>query len=374
VKQIPFGELSRQYSQYKEEISLIVQNVMKKGSFILGENIAMFENEFAAYCGCAFAVGVGSGTEAIHLSLLACGIKYGDEVITVSNTAVPTIAAIRFARALPVFVDIEEPLYNINPELIEEKITEKTKAIVPVHLYGNSCRMDKIIKIARKYNLKVIEDCAQAHGAVYMGKKVGSFGDAGCFSFYPSKNLGAYGDGGMVVTDSKDIYERLKLLRNYGQEDRYSSIIEGYNSRLDEMQAAVLRFKLKKLDEWNQVRRKLAERYAESFKDSGIICPEEISFGSHVYHLYVIRIKNRNDFMSYLSAHGITTLIHYPVPVHLQKAYSMLNYKKGSLPFTEKVCSRILSLPIFPELREDEMDYIINSVLSFPFADFSKKT
>jgi len=370
VKQIPFGELSRQYNQYKEEIDLIVQNVMEKGSFILGGNVSAFEDEFAAYCGCSFAIGVGSGTEAIHLALLACGIKSKDEVITVSNTAVPTIAAIRFAGAVPVFVDIEEPFYNINPELIEEKITDKTRAIVPVHLYGNSCRMDKIIKIARKYNLKVIEDCAQAHGAVYMDKKVGSFGDAGCFSFYPSKNLGSYGDGGMVVTDSKDIYKRLKLLRNYGQENRYSSIVEGYNSRLDEIQAAVLRFKLKKLDKWNQVFRKFAKRYTESFKDSKIICPEEISCGSHVYHLYVIRVKDRNDFMKYLFAQGITTLIHYPVPVHLQKAYSMLNYKKGSFPVTEKVCSQILSLPIFPELKEDEMNYIISKALSYTFTGY----
>ena len=362
---IPFGDLSRQYTQNKEQIDSIVKAVMERGSFILGENVSLFEEEFAAYCGCKFAVGVGSGTEAIHLALLACGIKSGDEVITVSNTAVPTIAAVRFAGATPVFVDIEESSYNINPELIEETISSKTRAILLVHLYGNPCRMDRIMEIARRYNLKVIEDCAQAHGTIFSGRKTGSFGDAGAFSFYPSKNLGAYGDGGAVVTNSEEIYKKLKLLRNYGQKERYSSIIEGYNSRLDEIQAAILRFKLKKLDEWNNIRRKTAYKYNESFKNSAIICPQELESGRHVYHLYVIRVKNRHDFIDYLAGQGISTLIHYPIPVHLQEAYRWLNYNEGSLPVTEMVCSQIVSLPIFPELKEDEIEYIVKKTLAF---------
>jgi dTDP-4-amino-4,6-dideoxygalactose transaminase len=365
MSEIPFGDLSRQYRQYKREIDSIVQKVFSKGNFILGENVSMFEEEFAEYCGCNYGIGVGSGTEALHLTLLALGIGEGDEVITVANTAVPTVSAIRFAQAILVFVDIEEDSYNINPQLIEEKINSRTKAILPVHLYGNPCNMDEILKIASKYNLKVIEDCAQAHGATYSGKKAGSFGDAGCFSFYPSKNLGAFGDGGMVVTNNVDVNKNLRLLRNYGQEKRYSNVLEGYNSRLDEIQAAILRFKLSKLDMWNDIRRSIAERYTESFKNLKIICLKENAVSRHIYHLYVIRIKNRDDFMNYLAGCKITTLIHYPIPVYQQEAYRKFDYTEGSLPVTEKVCKEIVSLPVYPELNQNEIDYIIDRVISF---------
>ena len=362
---IPFGNLSKQYITYKEEIDTILQEVLNKGNFILGENVAKFEKEFAAYCGCNFAVGVGSGTEALHLALLACGVGAGDKVITVANTAVPTISAIRFAQAVPVFVDIDEETYNINPKLIERKISKRTKAILPVHLYGNPCNMAEILKIAKSNNLKVIEDCAQAHGAEFQDKKVGGFGDAGCFSFYPSKNMGAYGDAGIVVTNQDDIARNLKLLRNYGQEERYSSVIEGFNSRLDEIQAALLRFKLKKLDEWNKIRISISKKYTDSFKDLDIICPKSNVESKHVYHLYVIRIKNREDFISYLGRNGIKSLIHYPIPIHLQPAYRELGIKKDILPITEKISEEVVSIPIYPELAEREVDYIIGRITEY---------
>jgi dTDP-4-amino-4,6-dideoxygalactose transaminase len=362
---IQFGNLSRQYEVYKKEIDTILQEVLNKGNFILGENVAKFEKEFAAYLGCNFAVGVGSGTEALHLALLACDIGAGDEVITVANTAVPTISAIRFAQAIPVFVDIDEETYNINPKLIEKKINKRTKAILPVHLYGNPCNMAEILDIARSNNLKVIEDCAQAHGAEFMGKKVGGFGNAGCFSFYPSKNMGAYGDAGIVVTNNEDIARNLKLLRNYGQEDRYSSIIEGFNSRLDEIQAALLRFKLKKLDEWNKIRLTISKKYTDNFKELDIICPKPGDGSLYAYYLYVIRIKNRKYFMEYLDRNGIKSLIHYPIPIHLQEAYKKLNYPIGSLPVTERVSKEIVSIPIYPELEEKEINYIIAKIINY---------
>jgi dTDP-4-amino-4,6-dideoxygalactose transaminase len=369
---IPFGDLSRQYEQYKSEIDAVVQEVLKKGSFILGENVSLFEEEFSSYCGCKYGIGVGSGTEALHLALLACGVGQNDEVITVSNTAVPTISAIRFAGANPVFVDIEEDTYNINPELIEREITSKTKAIIPVHLYGNPCNMERICAISASHGLKVIEDCAQSHGGLFNGQKTGSFGDAGCFSFYPSKNLGAFGDGGMVVTNSVEINRNMRLLRNYGQENRYFSITEGFNSRLDEMQAAILRFKFNLLDGWNKRRTDIANRYNEAFLNTGIISPvnKDLAKGlsgifKHIYHLYVIRVKNRQDFMDHMDTKGIKTLIHYPYPIHLQKAYTGLGFESGSLPVTEKLASEIVSLPIYPELKDSEVDYIIETVLEF---------
>jgi dTDP-4-amino-4,6-dideoxygalactose transaminase len=374
---IPFGDLSRQYGQYKAEIDAAVQEVFKKGNFILGENVSLFEEEFSSYCGCKYGIGVGSGTEALHLALLACEVEQGDEVITVSNTAVPTVSAIRFAGANPVFVDIEEDTYNINPELIKQKITSKTRAIIPVHLYGNPCNMERICEIAASHGLKVIEDCAQSHGAIFKGKKAGSFGDAGCFSFYPSKNLGAFGDGGMVVTNSEEIKYNMRLLRNYGQENRYYSISEGFNSRLDEIQAAILRFKFKLLDGWNERRTDIANRYTKAFLKAGIICPVNRDSATglpglykHAYHLYVIRVKNRQDFMDHMDKNGVKTLIHYPYPIHLQKAYTGLGFKSGSLPVTEELAPEIVSLPIYPELKDNEVEYIIETVLNFSQAAF----
>lgn len=362
---IPFVNLQRQYKKNKKEIDDVIQGVLSKGNFILGENVKKFEEEFAEYCGTKFAVGVGSGTEAIHLALTACGIGNGDEVITVSNTAVPTASAITSANAVPVFVDIDEFSYNINPGLIEEKISNKTKAIIPVHLYGNPCDMEEILKLAKKYNLKIVEDCAQAHGAEYKGRRVGSFGDAGCFSFYPSKNLGAYGDSGIVVTNDAELNHKLKLLRNYGQEKRYFSTIKGFNSRLDEIQAAILRFKLKKLDMWNESRIKIAKKYTDCFSGLNVICPKFDNNNKHIFHLYVVRIKDRDNFINYLEKNSIDVLIHYPIPIHLQHAYKELNVKEGSLPVTEKVSKEIVSIPVYPELEKQEVDYIISKIKEY---------
>lgn len=362
---IPFGNLSKQYKKYKLEIDNAVHTVLDSGHFILGENVKKFESEFSNYCGVKYGIGVGSGTEALHLALVACGVGSGDEVITVANTAIPTISAISFAGATPVFVDIDVNSFNINENLIEEKITGRTKAILPVHLYGNPCEIDIILNIAHKYGLKVIEDCAQSHGAKFKGKVVGSFGDIGCFSFYPSKNLGAYGDGGICVTDSKGLNDKLRLLRNYGQEKRYYSIIKGFNSRLDEIQASILRVKLKRLDNWNKTRISIAKKYNKNFLDLALSCPQANSDSSHVFHLYVIRVKNRKKFMDYLKIKGINTLIHYPIPIHLQPSYKELKIKEGNLPITENVSKEIVSIPIYPELEEKEIEHIVKKVKEY---------
>lgn len=362
---IPFVNLYRQYRKYKLEIDNAIQSVLNSGYFIFGENVKKFEFEFSNYCGLKYGIGVGSGTEALHLALVACGVSSSDEVITVANTAIPTISAISFAGATPVFIDIDENSFNINEDLIEEKITNRTRVILPVHLYGNPCEMDKILDIAHKYNLKVIEDCAQSHGAKYKGKTVGSFGNIGCFSFYPSKNLGAYGDGGIIVTDSKELNYKLRLLRDYGQIKRCYSVIKGFNSRLDEIQASILRFKLKKLNSWNEIRINIAKKYTQNFMDLPMIYPKVKPEGMHVFHLYVIRVKNRKKFINYLSKNGINTLIHYPIPIHLQPAYKELKIKEGSLPITEKVSKEIVSIPLYPELEDVEIDYIIERIKEY---------
>ena len=362
---VPFGDLSRQYKKYKKEFDRIVSGVFEKGSFILGENLKSFEKDFSKYLEANHAIGVANGTDALFLALKAVGIGSGDEVITVSNTAVPTISAIDAAGAKPVFVDIEESTFNIDPSKIESAITSKTKAIIPVHLYGNPCNMEKIASIAARHKLKIIEDCAQAHGAEYKGKKVGTFGDFGAFSFYPSKNLGANGDGGMVVTNSSQLAEKMRLLRNYGFADRYNSILRGYNSRLDEIQAALLDFKLARLDEWNKRRRQIADRYMCELAKLPIIIPSVFSGHKHVFHLFVARVIQRQKFLEFMSASGVNIIIHYPIPIHLQPAYEFLNYKRGDFPVTEKVSEEILSLPIYPELEEKEISYIIAKIINY---------
>jgi dTDP-4-amino-4,6-dideoxygalactose transaminase len=362
---IPFGDLSRQYRKYKKDFDRIFSGVFEKGSYILGENLDNFEKDFASYLDIKYAIGVANGTDALFLALKASGIGPGDEVITVSNTAVPTISAIDASGAAPVFADIEENSFNIDPSGIEPAITARTKAIIPVHLYGRPCGMDKILKIASKHGLKIIEDCAQAHGAEFQGKKAGTFGDLSAFSFYPSKNLGANGDAGMVMTDNEELAGQVSLIRNYGFKTRYNSIIRGYNSRLDEIQAALLDFKLAKLDSWNKRRYEIAKKYINSFKDLPIILPEIEPGTLPVFHLFVIRIKDRERFMQYLLKEGVAVLIHYPVPVHLQPAYEFLGYKKGSLPVTERLSEEILSIPIYPELEDREVDYIIEKIIKY---------
>ncbi|MFH1782728.1 MAG: DegT/DnrJ/EryC1/StrS family aminotransferase [Candidatus Omnitrophota bacterium] len=361
---IDFFTLKRQYESIKDELKAPLENVLNSCGFILGKDVILFEEEFARYCNTDYGIGLNSGTDALFLACLACGIGKGDEVITMSYTYIATALAISMTGAKPVFVDIDKKIYNIDPVKIKKAITKKTKAILPVHLYGHAADMDPIMEIAREHNLKVIEDAAQAHGSLYKNKKAGSIGDIGCFSFYPTKNLGAFGDGGMALTRSEEMKKRLLLLRDYGRKDRYENIIKGYNSRLDTIQAAVLRVKLRYLDEWNEKRRKNASIYTDLFKKRGIdiVLPYEAEYAKHIYHQYVVRIKNRSKVIEYLTSKDIPTIIHYPIPVHLQEAYKELGHKKGDFPISEKCCEEVLSLPMYPELKEEEIKYIVDSL------------
>jgi len=353
-----------QYLSYKSEIDAAIFRVLNSGWYILGNEVRSFEEEFANYIGVAHGIGVGSGTEALHLALSACGVTHGDEVITVSHTAVATVAAIGLADATPVLVDIDPDFYTIDPEKIESAISSNTKAIIPVHIYGQPADMDPVMEIAEKYSLKVIEDCAQAHGSKYKGQCVGSFGDMGCFSFYPTKNLGAIGDGGMVVTNNSDLNEKVKLLREYGWKERYVSSSKGWNSRLDEIQASILRVKLKHLDKSNQKRRKLAGQYLKDLKDLPLELPEERKNCAHVYHLFVIKTNKRDMLQDYLKENGICTSIHYPVPINRQPHYKDSS-KNRFLEVTEKVAGEILSLPVYPELSLKESKIVINTIKEF---------
>lgn len=360
---IPFGDAKRQYAALREEIDAAVREVFESGWFILGEQTQHFEAEFAQFCGVKFAVGVASGTEAIQLALLACGVTAGDEVITASNTCVPTVTAISAMTALPVFADIDEAAFTLDPAQIEGRLSPKTRAILSVHLYGQCADMTPILEIARAHRLTVIEDCAQAHGAMYHGRMAGTMGDAAAFSFYPSKNLGAFGDAGMVVTNQEQIAQNVRLLRNYGQETRYIHRIKGYNSRMDELQAAILRAKLPHLNAWNARRREIARRYHAAFAPLGLRCPLEGVGRVHCYHLYVLKVPQRERFQAMLQQQGIQTLIHYPVPVHLQAAYAECRSQGAHLPCTERGAAEILSIPLFPELTDAEVDHIIQAVL-----------
>ncbi len=362
---IPLINPRASYLACKEEIDAAIARVMESGRYILGQEVVAFEQEFAAYIGVRYGIGVGSGTEALHIALRACGIKPGDEVITVSHTAVATVAAIQLCGARPILVDIDPDTFVIDANQIERAMTSRTKAIIPVHLYGNMAEMQVIRSIADRHGLRIIEDCAQSHGATYGGQKSGAWGSMAAFSFYPTKNLGALGDAGMVVTNDPELSDRVRLLREYGWRQRYVSEIPGLNSRLDELQAAVLRVKLKHLDQWNEERRKKAKIYTERLAPLGIVCPSEGLGVKHVYHLYVIRTKERDALQGFLKKKGIQTLIHYPVPIHLQKAYEDLGYRQGDLPLTEQCSLEILSLPFFPEIRESEMEEVAKGIRSF---------
>ena len=361
---IPFFDLKREFSEISNELSQAIHRVMEKGHFILGEEVEKFEEEFAKYIGVRYGVSVNSGSDALYLALKSLGIKKGDEVITVSHTFVSTADAIKRNGGIPVFVDIEPDTYTIKPNLIEQKITKKTKAIIPVHIYGHPADMEPIIEVARKYKLFVVEDACQAHGAEYKGRKVGSIGDLGCFSFYPTKNLGAYGDGGIIVTNKEELAHELKKLRNYGQSNKYQHETLGINSRLDEIQAAILRVKLKRLDQWNQKRRHIASLYGELLEGSGLILPMEKRYANHVYHLYVVRSKKRDGLQKHLRKKDIHTLIHYPIPVHMQKEYEP--FKDNSPLFlTEQISKEILSLPMYPYLSEEEIKKIAFEVKNY---------
>ena len=370
---VPFFDLTRQYQGIKSEILSATQRVYEKGRFILGEEVSAFEREFSHYCGVRYGVGVGSGTDALYLALKAAGIGQGDEVVTVANSFVATALAISFTGAKPLFVDIDPKTYTLDPDHLQLLLkrerakgsSRKIKAILPVHLYGHPAEMDSIMEIANRYDLIVIEDACQAHGAKYGNKKVGSFGAMGCFSFYPTKNLGGYGDGGMVVTNHKRYDQNLRLLRCYGERKKYQHILKGHNSRLDEIQAALLRVKLKYLDQWNEERRRKARIYTEGLSSSEIVCPSEKKGVRHVYHLYTVKTRKRDSLQAFLKKKGIETLIHYPIPIPLQKAYQELRHGRKDLPLTNQWSRQILSLPLFPEIKKQEMEEVAEGIRSF---------
>jgi dTDP-4-amino-4,6-dideoxygalactose transaminase len=359
------GNPGAQYEAHKAAIDAAVRRVLESGRYILGEEVIGFEREFANYVGVRHAVGVGSGTEALHLALAACGIGEGDEVITVAHTAVATIAAIELAGAVPVLVDIEPDYFTLDPEQLEATITSRTKAIVPVHIYGQPADLEAITSIAKRHDLRVIEDCAQAHGATYRERRVGSWGDIACFSFYPTKNLGAIGDAGAVTTNDPHLADKVRHLREYGWVERNVSRMRGWNSRLDELQAAILRVKLRFLDADNNQRRRIAALYDDLLTGSDLILPHRREDATHVFHLYVVRSGDRDDLLARLQANGIVAMIHYPAPVHLQPAYAGRIAGARNLPNTERVAKEILSLPIYPELTEAEVRKAAGACVSY---------
>jgi dTDP-4-amino-4,6-dideoxygalactose transaminase len=362
---VPFLDLKRQYSAIKKEIDDAVFSVLSNTQFILGPEVKSLEEKIVSYCGTKFAIGVASGTDALLLSLRACGVKSGDEVITTGFSFFASAGVISRLGANPVFVDIDPETYNINLDQIEKKITPKTKAIMPVHLFGQCADMDPIMEVARKHDLKVIEDAAQAIGAEYKGKKAGAIGDFGCFSFFPSKNLGGAGDGGMVVINDPEMAEMVRILRAHGAKPKYYHSTIGYNSRLDTIQAAILSVKLKYLDDWTKKRREHAEVYNSAFKDLDMITPKEENFNYHIYNQYTIAVKNRDELRNYLKEKQIGHDTYYPVPLHLQECYRFLGYKKGDLPVSEKKAEEVVSIPIYPELTEEEQDYVISTIKEF---------
>ncbi len=361
---IPIIDSKRQYATIQEQAEKEVIEVMRSGQYILGKHNKALEEEMANYVGTKYSVCLNSGTDALHLALRALDIGQGDEVITVAFTFVATTEAIGIVGAVPVFVDIDENTFNMDVNKIEEKITPKTKAIMPVHLYGQPCNMDKIMEIAKKHNLFVIEDCCQAIGAEYKGQKVGTFGDIGCFSFYPTKNLGTMGDGGLATTNSEELKNRMIALRNHGGAIRYYHDEIGVNSRLDEIQAAILRVKLPYIDSWNKARREHAALYNELFKDfDGVETPKELADTYCVYHQYTIKIENRDEVHKLLQENGIGAMIYYPVPLHLQKVHSYLGLSEGYLPVTEKNTKLVISLPMFAEITKEEQETVAKTVI-----------
>ena len=355
---IPMVDLQRQYKTLKADIDTAIQSVLDSTQFILGPNVTELEKEIAAYHGVPHAIGIASGTDALLLSLRACGIGAGDEVITTPFTFIATAEVISLLSATPVFADIRPETFNIDPDKIEEKITKKTKAVIPVHLYGHPADMDPIIKIARKYNIKVIEDCAQAFGATYNGKKVGTIGDFGCFSFFPSKNLAGYGDGGIIITRNENLAKVIRLLRNHGSAVKYHHSILGYNSRLDEIQAAIVRVKMKKIEEFNNRRRINADLYRTFIKRNDVSFPIEMPDCKHIYHQFTIRSKNRDSIIDTLKSNNISSAIYYPVPLHKQEVFVLQNISGNNLINSEICAGEVLSLPMFPELEKEEIQYI----------------
>ncbi|MEE8161156.1 MAG: DegT/DnrJ/EryC1/StrS family aminotransferase [Acidobacteriota bacterium] len=362
---IPLVDLKIQHQTLTNELSEAVQQVMTHTDFILGQQVDDFEVDFALFCEGRHAVGLASGTDALHLGLLACGIGPGDEVITAANSFIATASAISFTGAKPVFADVDPETYTIDPASIRELITDRTRAILPVHLYGQPADMDPIMELAGEKELKVVEDACQAHGAQYKGKLVGSIGHLGAFSFYPGKNLGAFGDGGAAVTNDPQLADRLKMLRNYGQRQKYHHDFLAFNSRLDTLQAAILRVKLKHLAQWNSKRRAAASLYDQYLAESKFRSPVIAPYSTHVFHLYVIRSRERDELLTFLNQRGIGAGIHYPRAIPFQKAYQSLGYRPGQLPATERACAEVLSLPLFPEITEEQIQTVCSTVQEF---------
>lgn len=360
-RRVAFVDLKREYSEIKEEINSAIAEVIESGIFVNGEHSMNFEKKFTDYIGTKYAVSVNSGSDALYLSLKTLNLTEKDEVITVANSFVSTVDAIVRNNSNAVIADIDPLSFNIDIEDLKRKITNKTKAIIPVHLYGQPANMEEIMEIALEYDLKVVEDSCQAHGAEYKGSKVGSFGDLGAFSFYPTKNIGAYGDSGIVTTNDYEIYSQLIRLRNYGSNSKYHHSVIGMNSRMDEIQASILNAKLKHLDEWNDLRRRAARKYSEFLEGSRVSTPVELQDRKHVYHIYAVRSQYRDNLQAKLSNLGIQTIVHYPVPIHKQEAYSHI-LAHTNVPFTEKAAEEILSLPIFPQIRDDEIEYVSEAI------------
>jgi len=355
---VPFLNLKAQHTALEEELVAAFRRTLSSTQFVLGSEVAAFEEEFSAFSGAEFGIGVNSGTSALHLALLAAGIGSGDEVITVSCTFVATVAAIDYTGARPVFVDVDPATLNMDVAKVESAITSRTKAILPVHLHGQPADLDPLLEIARRHGLVVIEDAAQAHGAEYKGRRAGSIGDMGCFSFYPGKNLGACGEGGMVVTNNEEFAQRIRMLRDWGQERKYHHTLKGFNYRMEGIQGAVLRVKLRHLDAWTEGRRRNAVQYNALLAGSGVTIPVEVPCARHVYHVYAVRIPNRDAVQAALQTREIQTGIHYPIPVHLQQAYREFGFGAGDLPVTEKASAELLSLPMFPELEPGQVEEV----------------
>lgn len=361
MNNIPLVGLFDQYQTIKPEIDAAIQNIITNSAFVGGQEVRNFENDFASYCEAKACVGVGNGTDALYLTLRALGVGPGDEVITVAHTFIATSEAISMTGATPIFIDVKEDTMLMDPAQIQPAITSRTKAIVPVHLYGQSCDMDAIMEIARKHGLKVVEDAAQAHGGRWRGQRVGSIGDAATFSFYPGKNLGAFGDAGAVVSQDEDLIEYIRMVANHGRLEKYTHKMEGVNSRLDSLQAAILRVKLRYLDEWNSKRRQIADAYMEQLTHPGIIAPTVHKHAEAVWHLFVVRVGERERLQSVLKEEGIATGIHYPVPLHLQPAYEHRR-SEFELPTTERAAREVLSLPMYPELKQEQIEAVCNAV------------
>lgn len=360
---IPFLDLKAQYRGIKPEIDAAVLKVLESAQYVLGEEVAAFEHEFALYCGTRHAVAVNTGTSALHLALLAAGVGPGTEVVTTPFTFVATVAAIRYTGARAVLVDVDPVTLNIDPDRIEQAITPKTRAIVPVHLYGQMAEMDEILEIAHRRGVAVIEDACQAHGAEYKGQRAGSMGLSGCFSFYPGKNLGAYGEGGLVTTNNDEQAARIRMLRDWGQDRRYHHVLPGFNYRMDGIQGAVLRVKLRHLDGWTERRRVNARRYGRLLEDGPVLPPRELADRRHVWHIYAVRSADRDALQQRLQREGIATGLHYPIPVHLQPAYADLGYREGDFPIAEAAARSVLSLPMYAELTADEIETVAGAIM-----------